>query len=60
MLVHTSVITFEEKKTGMIKKVYILMKKPYSLAQEKWLKQIQYFPNLQAFNSRRRGKAAWV
>lgn len=43
MLVHTSVITFEEKKTGMIKKVYILMKKPYSLAQGKWLKQIQYF-----------------
>lgn len=51
MLVHASVITFEEKKTGMIKKVYILIKKPYSVAQKKWLKQIQYSLNLQAFNS---------
>lgn len=38
------------------------MKKPYSLAERKWLKQIQYSLNVQAFNSSwiQKKKAAWV
>lgn len=35
----------------MIKRVCILMKKWYSLAQRRWLNQIQYSLNLQAFRS---------